>query len=96
MLILVPQTTIDTAALTKITFPAPTRLPFSFNFAKGCLGAGVRLGGHKVGSHQFGVYNNVYGNELAKVEEGALDVEFPDQGEICANVCDGNVCGVMG
>lgn len=49
-----------------------------------------------MGSHQYGVDNNVYGNRFDKVESGALDVEFPDQGEICDNACEGDICGVMG
>lgn len=49
-----------------------------------------------MGSHQYGVYNNVYGNDFLEVQHGALDVEFPDQGEICANTCEGDVCGVVG
>lgn len=60
------------------------------------MGAGVRLGGHEVDDHQYGVKNEVYGNVFKNVQSGSLDVEFEDQGEICGNTCTEGNCNVIG
>ncbi|MFZ4660522.1 MAG: extracellular solute-binding protein [Caldilineaceae bacterium] len=56
-----------------------------YNVVYGNVGAGVRLGGHEVDGVQYGVANEVYGNQLFNNVAGGLNVAIGPQAKICGN-----------
>jgi hypothetical protein len=56
-----------------------------YNIAYGNLGAGVRVGGHKVAGTQYGKANEVYGNQLYDNAGGAVSIMINGQKKICGN-----------
>jgi hypothetical protein len=63
---------------------------FRYNVAVGNKGAGVRIGGHEVDGHLYGVGNDVYGNVLQDNGAGSIKLMTPDQGHICENTLAGS------
>ncbi|MDQ3247759.1 MAG: DUF1565 domain-containing protein [Chloroflexota bacterium] len=59
-----------------------------YNVAYGNVGAGVRLGGHKVDGIQYGRNNEVYGNRFYANKAGGLNIVEGPQKRICGNVLD--------
>ncbi|CAM9362869.1 unnamed protein product, partial [Sphacelaria rigidula] len=60
-----------------------------FNDIANCEGAGVRVGGDKVGSTTFGMGNHMYGNTIKNTGNGAFNVMRPEQGAVCENTISG-------
>ncbi|MCE7988983.1 MAG: extracellular solute-binding protein [Caldilinea sp. CFX5] len=56
-----------------------------YNVVYGNVGAGVRLGGHEVDGIQYGVANEVYGNQLFNNVAGGVNVAIGPQAKICGN-----------
>lgn len=56
-----------------------------YNEIAECDGAGVRFGGDR----HFGVGNNIYGNVMKNMGNGAFNAMKPDQGAICENSISG-------
>ncbi|CAM9380859.1 unnamed protein product, partial [Laminaria digitata] len=69
---------------------------FCYNIGENCVGAGVRLGGADVNGHQYGLGNNVYGNDFNHVGFGAIKVNAIDQGDVCGNTCEDGDCEISG
>lgn len=59
-----------------------------YNKVVGCKGAGVRLGGHKVGNDQYGIACKVYCNILENNENGGIKI-MTEPHEICQNTISG-------
>jgi len=57
-----------------------------YNRLYGNVGAGVRLGGHRVDGIQYGIENEVYGNEIARNVGGGVNIAVEPQAKICGNV----------
>ncbi|CAN0114622.1 unnamed protein product [Ectocarpus sp. 13 AM-2016] len=60
-----------------------------YNKVVGCKGAGVRLGGHKVGREQYGINCKVYCNILENNEYAGVKV-MTEPNEICQNTVSGS------
>lgn len=60
-----------------------------YNDITNCEGAGVRVGGDKVGSTTFGMGNHMYGNTIKNTGNGAFNVMRPEQGAVCENTISG-------
>lgn len=60
-----------------------------YNKVVGCKGAGVRLGGHKVGQDQYGIACKVYCNLLENNEFGGIKI-MTEPHQICQNTISGN------
>ena len=58
---------------------------FRYNVVYGNVGGGVRLGGHLVNGHQYGVNNDVYGNVIYNNQAGGIKIQALPQGNICEN-----------
>ncbi len=58
---------------------------FRYNVVYGNLGAGVRLGGHKVNGVQYGKHNQVYQNQLYANTTGGVNLAVGPQTKICGN-----------
>lgn len=56
-----------------------------YNVVYGNVGAGIRLGGHEVDGIQYGVANEVYGNQLFNNVAGGVNVAIGPQTKICGN-----------
>lgn len=56
-----------------------------YNVVYGNVGAGVRLGGHEVDGIQYGVANEIYGNQLFNNVAGGVNVAIGPQTKICGN-----------
>ncbi|MEZ4731645.1 MAG: extracellular solute-binding protein [Caldilineaceae bacterium] len=56
-----------------------------YNRVYGNVGAGVRLGGHEVDDLQYGVQNEVYGNQLVNNVAGGVNIAVGPQARICEN-----------
>ncbi len=57
-----------------------------YNRLYGNVGAGVRLGGHRVDGIQYGIENEVYGNEIWRNGGGGVNIAVEPQAKICGNV----------
>lgn len=66
---------------------------FRYNDVYGCAGAGIRLGGHNINGHQYGVDNEVYGNKIHDNLKGGIKFEVSPQKNICGNEMSGNQGG---
>lgn len=60
-----------------------------YNKVVGCKGAGVRLGGHKIGNDQYGVDCQVYCNILENNENGGIKI-MTEPHQICQNTISGD------
>lgn len=58
---------------------------FRYNVVYGNVGGGVRLGGHNVNGHQYGVNNDVYENVIYNNQAGGIKLQALPQGKICGN-----------
>ncbi len=58
---------------------------FRYNTVYGCVGVGIRLGGHLVNGHQYGINNQVYGNKIYNNKNGGIKFEIAPQNLICGN-----------
>ncbi len=56
-----------------------------YNRIYGNVGAGIRLGGHRVDDVQYGVANEVYGNTIWQNVAGGINIAIEPQAKICAN-----------
>lgn len=68
---------------------------FRYNTVFRNLGAGVRIGGHTVDGHTFGVKNNVYGNKFFDNDAGTIKVQTGTDHQFCDNECKGS-CTIGG
>ena len=66
-----------------------------YNEISGSVGAGVRLGGHRVDGVQYGVDNLVYGNIIHGNAAGGVKVLVDGQALICGNQLWDNAAGAM-
>lgn len=62
-----------------------------YNRVYGNVGAGVRLGGHEVDDIQYGVQNEVYGNQLMNNVAGGVNIAVGPQARICENLLTQNL-----
>ena len=58
---------------------------FRYNVVYDNLGAGVRLGGHKVNGIEYGKNNEVYGNVIYQNTTGGVNIAVGPQLRICGN-----------
>ena len=58
---------------------------FNGNHIYGNHGAGVRLGGHKVRGHTYGVNNHIFGNTIEDNLLGGIKFMVSPQGVVCGN-----------
>lgn len=63
---------------------------FRYNEVSGSAGAGIRFGGDKYNSVQYGKNNQAYGNKLTSNKYGAFKVQASPQGKICGNILSSN------
>jgi hypothetical protein len=66
---------------------------FRYNDVRESLGAGIRLGGWKVGGIQYGKNNDVYENTIIDNKNGGVKFQISDQGRICGNIMENNKNG---
>ncbi len=59
---------------------------FRYNVVYGNLGAGIRLGGHKVKDVEYGKHNEVYGNQIYDNVTGGVNIAVGPQARICGNI----------
>lgn len=70
---------------------------FRYNKVHSNDGAGVRIGGHTIGSHTYGQQAEVYGNTLHDNKKGAIKIQTGEgTHKICENECRGDDCKVHG
>ena len=69
---------------------------FRYNEVSDCAGAGIRIGGHKIGGKTYGENNEVYGNILTNNAYASLKVETGKQHLFCQNICGKKGCTVRG
>lgn len=62
---------------------------FRYNEVVNCAGAGVRIGGHTIDGHTYGVKNEVYGNVFSETEYASVKVETGEDHRMCENECNG-------
>jgi len=58
---------------------------FRYNTVRNNTGSAFRLGGHKVNGRQYGIGNQVYGNNIGLNSAGAISIAATPQGQICDN-----------
>ncbi|WP_455222925.1 hypothetical protein [Kaarinaea lacus] len=58
---------------------------FRYNIVRNNTGSAFRLGGHKVNGRQYGIGNQVYGNDIGLNAAGAIKIVVNPQGQICDN-----------
>jgi len=66
---------------------------FRYNTVYGCSGAGIRLGGHNINGHQYGVNNEIYGNKIYDNNNGGIKFQTSPQRNICGNEMSNNEGG---
>ncbi len=66
---------------------------FRYNQVSGNTGAGIRLGGHLVNGHQYGINNQVYGNNINNNLNGGIKFQAAPQKDVCGNEMSGNQGG---
>ena len=62
---------------------------FRYNDVSGCLGAGIRIGGHTIDGHTYGENNEVYGNFFQGTEYASVKIETGKSHTFCENTCNG-------
>ena len=62
---------------------------FRYNDVSGCLGAGIRIGGHTIDGHTYGQNNEVYGNTFHSTEYSSVKTETGESHKMCENSCKG-------
>lgn len=62
---------------------------FRYNEVVDCAGAGVRIGGHTIDGHVYGVNNEVYGNVFSDTEYSSVKIETGKDHSMCDNECKG-------
>ena len=62
---------------------------FRYNEVVKCAGAGVRIGGHTIDGHTYGVNNEVYGNVFSDTEYASVKIETGKDHRTCENQCKG-------
>lgn len=60
---------------------------FRYNEVVNCAGAGVRIGGHTIDGHVYGVNNEVYGNVFSDTEYSSVKIETGKDHNMCDNEC---------
>ena len=68
---------------------------FRYNEVYSNLGAGVRIGGHKIDGHQYGENNEVYGNTFFDNKYSTIKTVTGTQHAMCENKCEGD-CSLAG
>jgi len=68
---------------------------FRYNEVYSNLGAGVRIGGHKIDGHQYGENNEVYGNTFFDNKYSTVKTVTGTQHIMCENKCEGE-CDLAG
>ena len=63
---------------------------FRYNVVYSNLGAGIRLGGHKVNGIEYGKHNQVYGNQIYGNITGGVNIAVGPQTKICGNALKNN------
>ncbi len=66
---------------------------FRYNTVFGNAGAGIRLGGHNINGHQYGVDNEAYGNKIHNNQNGGIKFQAVPQKNICGNEMSSNQGG---